>query len=92
MTLRALHLDAERGLREDDPPALVPPRSVVALQPHGSLFFASAPRFESLLPRIEPGSVGSVVILRLRGTPTSTWPPPTCCAGTPSGWPRTAPR
>ncbi|QIK73900.1 SulP family inorganic anion transporter [Propioniciclava coleopterorum] len=68
VTLRALHLDAERGLREDDPPAVVPPRSVVALQPHGSLFFASAPRFESLLPRIEPGSVGSVVILRLRGT------------------------
>ena len=38
------------------------------LVPYGSLFFASAPVFESQLPQVEPQSAGSVVVLRLRGT------------------------
>jgi SulP family sulfate permease len=52
---------------EIDPVAVVPPREVVVLQPYGSLFFASAPVFEAALPRVEPTSRRSVVVLRLRG-------------------------
>ena len=54
-------------VREADPPAVLPPRTVLVLQPYGSLFFASAPTFEAELPAVEDTSVGSVVILRLRG-------------------------
>ena len=32
---------------------------------YGSLFFASAPVFEEQLPRVEPQSSGSLVVLRL---------------------------
>ena len=52
---------------EIDPVAVVPAREIVLLQPYGSLFFASAPVFEAALPRVEPTSTRSVVILRLRG-------------------------
>jgi SulP family sulfate permease len=52
---------------ETDPPATVPPGEVLVLQPYGSLFFASAPVFKAALPEVTPESVGSVVILRLRG-------------------------
>lgn len=48
-------------------PAEVPGHSVLVLQPYGSLFFASAPVFESLLPAVTPDSERSAVILRLRG-------------------------
>lgn len=41
---------------------------VIVPQPYGSLFFASAPVFESQLPRIEGTTRSSVVILTLRGT------------------------
>jgi SulP family sulfate permease len=52
---------------EVEPVAVLPAREVVVLQPYGSLFFASAPLFETALPRVEAGSRRSVVILRLRG-------------------------
>jgi len=52
---------------EVDPPSGLPAGEVVLLQPYGSLFFAAAPTFEAALPAIGPGSVGSVVVLRLRG-------------------------
>ena len=52
---------------EVDPPAELPAGEVVLLQPYGSLFFAAAPTFEAALPAVGPGSVGSVVVLRLRG-------------------------
>ncbi|MFK4837283.1 SulP family inorganic anion transporter [Microbacterium sp. ZW T2_14] len=55
-------------MREIDPPAAIPPREIVVLQPYGSLFFASAPTFERQLPRVDAGSEDSVVIIRLRGT------------------------
>lgn len=55
------------GVREADPVPVVPPASVIALQPYGSLFFASAPTFERQLPAVEPTSRRSVVIIRLRG-------------------------
>lgn len=50
-----------------DPPAELPAREVVVLQPYGSLFFAAAPVFEATLPAVGEASTGSVVILRLRG-------------------------
>jgi len=52
---------------EVEPVPAVPAGEVVVLQPYGSLFFASAPVFESALPRVEPTSTRSVVIVRLRG-------------------------
>ena len=52
---------------ETHPPATVRPDDVVVLQPYGSLFFAAAPVFETLLPAVTDDSRNSVVILRLRG-------------------------
>jgi len=52
---------------EIDPVAVVPAREVIVLQPYGSLFFASAPVFAAALPKVEPTSRRSVVIVRLRG-------------------------
>ena len=52
---------------ETDPPATLGPDEVVVLQPYGSLFFAAAPVFETLLPAVTEASRSSVVILRLRG-------------------------
>lgn len=40
---------------------------MLALQPYGSLFFASAPIFDKALPAVTEVSENSVVILRLRG-------------------------
>ena len=56
------------SVREAEPPPVVPPETVLVLQPYGSLFFASAPMFEAALPLVEASSRNSVVILRLRGT------------------------
>ncbi len=67
VVVKSWELDAKGRLREVDPPAEVPEGEVVVLQPYGSLFFASAPVFESLLPAIGPETAGSVVIIRLRG-------------------------
>ena len=58
---------ADGSVRETEPPAVVPPETVLVLQPYGSLFFASAPLFEAALPAVEASSRNSVVILRLRG-------------------------
>lgn len=52
---------------ETEPPAILPANDIVVLTPYGSLFFASAQVFEAQLPVAEPGSVGSVVVLRMRG-------------------------
>ena len=52
---------------EVDPPAALPAGQVVVLQPYGSLFFAAAPVFEKALPHVGEESVGSVVLIRLRG-------------------------
>jgi SulP family sulfate permease len=58
----------ERGeMREVEPPAVVPPREVVVVQPYGSVFFATATTLESGLPRPTSESRHSVVILRIRG-------------------------
>ena len=62
-----LEVHGDRRIRESAPPATVPARSVLVLQPYGSLFFASAPTFGRQLPVVLPSSRGSVVILRFRG-------------------------
>jgi SulP family sulfate permease len=62
-----LVLDDEGGVREVPAPASLPAAEVVVLQPYGSLFFASAPAFRDQLPVVDADSVGSVVILRMRG-------------------------
>lgn len=65
--VRRVVIEAEGRVRETDPGPMVPAGEVVVLQPYGSLFFASAPVFESRLPAVAETSRGSVVILRLRG-------------------------
>lgn len=67
VTVRRRERDAEGFIVEVDPPARLPAHDVVVLQPYGSLFFAAAPVFEASLPEVTDASIGSVVILRLRG-------------------------
>lgn len=62
-----LEIEAEGRMREVEAPTEVPGRRVLVLQPYGSLFFASAPMFRSLLPEVTSASQQAVVILRLRG-------------------------
>jgi SulP family sulfate permease len=66
---RRLVLRPDGGIDEVDPPAQVSAHDIVVLQPYGSLFFASAPILQRQLPTVTEESVGSVVILRLRGKP-----------------------
>jgi SulP family sulfate permease len=68
VVIKRLFLDDEGHVREDDPPATVPPGEVVLLQPYGSLFFASSTGFAQQLPTVDPATDHSVVVLRLRGT------------------------
>ena len=67
ITVKRRQLDADGHLVETDPPNELPANEVVVLQPYGSLFFAAAPVFESILPTPTEGSRNSVVVLRLRG-------------------------
>jgi SulP family sulfate permease len=67
VTIRRRMRDPDGHLVEVDPPAELPAHEVVVLQPYGSVFFAAAPVFEAALPSVGSVSVGSVVILRLRG-------------------------
>ena len=53
--------------KEIPPPRELPAGEVVALTTYGSLFFASAPVFESQLPKVTEQSQNAVVVLRLRG-------------------------
>lgn len=67
ITIKRWIPDGAGNLREVEIPATVGARDVVILQPYGSLFFASAPVFEELLPDVVDSTTDSVVILRLRG-------------------------
>lgn len=68
VTIKRWEFEGDSQLpHETVPPAVLPPGEVVVLTPYGSLFFASASVFESQLPVPEPGSIGSVVVLRMRG-------------------------
>ena len=68
ITIRRRVFDpSSRWPSEEDPPAEIPAREVVVLQPYGSLFFAAAPMFSEQLPDVTQRSHGSVVIIRLRG-------------------------
>ena len=53
---------------QEGPPARdLPAGEIVVLTTYGSLFFASAPVFESQLPQVTDQSRNAVVVLRLRG-------------------------
>ncbi len=67
ITIRRWKLDDEGHVIETDPPPALGPADVVVLQPYGSLFFAAAPVFETLLPAVTDASRNSAVIVRLRG-------------------------
>ncbi|WP_411698538.1 SulP family inorganic anion transporter [Conyzicola sp.] len=67
LRVRQITMRDDGRLRESDPSPAIGAEKVVVLQPYGSLFFASAPVFEAQLPRIEPATRRSVVVLRLRG-------------------------
>jgi SulP family sulfate permease len=66
--VRRVQFLADGRMRETAPPPTIPAGEIVVLQPYGSLFFASAPVFESQLPEVSRASKGAVVIVRLRGT------------------------
>jgi SulP family sulfate permease len=62
------HLLSEDGrIQEVAAPREVPPDEVLILQPYGSLFFASTPKFEGQLPKVTKATRNAVVIIRLRG-------------------------
>jgi len=65
--VRELELVEDGRMREIPPVDHIGPNRVVVLQPYGSLFFASAPRFESQLPTVDGRARRSVVVVRLRG-------------------------
>jgi SulP family sulfate permease len=67
LRLRQLEFADGGRIREQEPIATIPPHTVVALQPYGSVFFASAAALEEQLPKVDGDSRGSVVVLRLRG-------------------------
>lgn len=66
--VRQVHVLEQGRMRESAPPARIEAGQVVVLQPYGSLFFASAPVFDSQLPTVDADSRGATVIIRLRGT------------------------
>jgi sulfate permease, SulP family len=67
ITITRFRFEDDGEVVETDPPPDVPANDVLVLQPYGSLFFASAPVFETRLPNVTAASRNSVVILRLRG-------------------------
>jgi len=67
LRVRQLEFHGEGRMREIDPMPVIPPHEVVVLQPYGNLAYATAPVFESQLPKVDDDSRGSVVIFRLRG-------------------------
>ena len=52
---------------EVEPPRVIPGGEITLLVPYGSLFFATAPLFESQLPEVTAESARAAVILNLRG-------------------------
>lgn len=67
LRLRQLDFTEDGRIREMEPIDRIPPRSVVVLQPYGSVFFASAASVDEQLPKVDDESQRSVVILRMRG-------------------------
>jgi SulP family sulfate permease len=68
VTVRALVPLGNGRFAEADPPSRLESRAVVALDVHGSLFFAGARTLADALPSAE-GAVTPAVVLRLRGRP-----------------------
>lgn len=67
LTTRQMVWRDDGRLEETTPPEELPPRTVVALQPYGAIFFATASTLVDQMPEVTPESHNSVVILRVRG-------------------------
>jgi SulP family sulfate permease len=67
LVLRRIELVDDGRIREVDPPAELSAHDVVIVQPYGAIFFATASVLHEQMPDVTPDSVGSVVILRVRG-------------------------
>jgi len=64
LTLVRLETNDEGRTREAELPTA---GEIIVVQPHGSLFVASAPALERQRPAVTPNSSNAVVIIRLRG-------------------------
>lgn len=67
LVVRRLVFHDDGRVEEVDPPDTIPPDTVMALQPYGALFFATASTLLEQMPTVTPESRNSVVILRIRG-------------------------
>ncbi len=67
LVTRRLIFHDDGRVEEVDPPDVVVPGEVIALQPYGALFFATASTLLEQIPSVSPESRNSVVILRIRG-------------------------
>jgi len=67
ISLQRLRIDDDDHVVDVEGLKTVPPKTVVILEPVGSLFFAAAAAFEAMLPTVTEDSANSVVIIRLRG-------------------------
>ena len=63
-----LEIQDNKRIRETKPPAELPPNEVVALQPFGPIFFATAAVLLQQMPTVTSQTEHSVVILRIRGS------------------------
>jgi SulP family sulfate permease len=67
LVTRRLIFHDDGRVEEVDPPDEVLPGEVIALQPYGALFFATASTLLEQIPSVTSESRNSVVILRIRG-------------------------
>ena len=67
LRLSRWELEDDCTILETEPPSHLGEPEIIVLQPYGSLFFAAATQFESVLPTVDEDSRHSVVIVRLRG-------------------------
>ena len=67
LVTRRLVFHDDGRVEEVDPPDTVLPGEIIALQPYGALFFATATTLLEQIPSVSSESRNSVVILRIRG-------------------------
>jgi SulP family sulfate permease len=67
LTTRQMLIGDDGRIEEVAPPDALPANTVVALQPYGAIFFATAATLVDQMPEVTPTSRNSVVILRVRG-------------------------
>ncbi len=67
LTTRRIEIEPDGRMREVEPPAELAPHEVVVVQPYGPVFFATAKVLREQIPEVVESTVGSVVIMRIRG-------------------------